>query len=386
MSGAELSKDTHTDPSKRHEFVLLFDVTDGNPNGDPDMGNMPRVDRETMHGLVTDVAMKRKIRDFVALTQHQNGKVKDGFDIFIQSKTALNTLYFRALREAGIEAPKVTINDDGELVEWLTQLQADDWEFDPENLTLTYTGEAKKQKDILKALIGDDEIEASVSDKLKLIARKLADVLGGNSKITRGKRDETKSILCRQYFDIRMFGAVLTAGTNAGQVRGPVQLTFARSIDPVLPYEATITRVAITRESDRRRKQTEMGRKPSIPYGLYRAQGYFNPFLAKQTGVTQTDLEVFWTALAKMLDYDHSAARKMSMRKLIIFTHKDALGNAPAHRLFEAVQVKRKTNGKAAQLEDAQEPGASPARSYADYTVEIDGAKLPEGIEVLELL
>lgn len=279
----------YTDPDKRHEFVLLFDAKNSNPNGDPDAGNMPRVDPETMHGVVTDVALKRKVRDYLQLTS--------GASIFIQSKTALNTL----IEEAG---------------------QA--------------VGAAKESKTV-------------------------------NESVQRE--------LCRRYYDIRMFGAVLSTGKlNAGQVRGPVQLTFARSIDPVLPLDVAITRQARTTEERMETGSTEMGRKPIIPYGLYRAHGYFNPFLADQTGVTPEDLGLFWEALQNLFEFDRSAARgEMHVRCLVVFTHDNAKGNAPAHKLFDLVEVRRRD-------------GVSTPRGYDDYEVTVKQAEVPQGVTVSVLV
>lgn len=331
---------SYCEHKRRHEFVLLFDVKSGNPNGDPDAGNLPRLDPETMNGLVTDVAIKRKIRDYIALTQQENGRAKTGFNIFIQSKTALNTLYFRALRETGIQEPRIDVGEDEELSEWLTQLSAEDLEYDPENRCLTYAGEATKEKDILYILRGGDEVDKAIEDKLKHLAKKTAKAIQLRPKITSAKREETKAVLCRDYYDIRMFGAVLTAGTNAGQVRGPIQCTFARSIDRIAPLDLSITRVAITKEADRMRKQTEMGRKPMVPYGLYRSHGYYNPFLADSIGVSDEDLAVLWDALKNLFEFDRSAARgEMAVRGLWVFTHEDKKGNAPAHKLFELIKT-----------------------------------------------
>ena len=277
----------YLDPGKRHEFVLLFDVKDGNPNGDPDAGNMPRVDPETMQGLVTDVALKRKVRDYVTLAK-QNA---EGYKIFIQSEAALNALIAEAAEEVGAE---------------------------------------KKSKRADKNL---------------------------------------QQQMLKRYYDIRMFGAVMSTGDyNAGQVRGPLQMTFARSMDPVLPLELTITRQARTTEERMESGQTEMGKKPLVPYGLYRAHGFFNPYLAEQTGVTTDDLELFWDALTRLFDFDRSAARgEMNVRGLVVFTHENKKGNAPAHRLFELVEVRK--NG-----------GVERPRSYGDYAVSV-GAP-PEGIEI----
>ena len=294
----------YLDPSKRHEFVLLFDVKDGNPNGDPDAGNMPRVDPETMQGLVTDVALKRKVRDYVTLVKQND----DGYKIFIQSEAALNALIEDAAKAA-----------DSSVKEKLEQ----------------YDKLSKKEKDQLKA---------------------------------RPNRNVCKE-LCQRYYDIRLFGGVLSTGKlNAGQVRGPVQLTFARSLDPVLPLDLSITRVAITTQEDLEKKSSEMGRKPLVPYGLYRAHGFFNPFLAAQTGVSQDDLKLFWDALVHLFDFDRSAARgEMNVRGLVVFTHENKKGNAPAHKLFELVDIRKND-------------GVESPRKFSDYAVSISEA--PKGVEV----
>ena len=276
-------------PAARHEFVLLFDATNSNPNGDPDAGNLPRVDPETMHGLVTDVALKRKIRDYLALTRDVG--------IFIQSKSSLNSL----IEQAG------------------------------EDL--------KKEKGSKRA---DEDVQKE---------------------------------MCKRYFDIRMFGAVLSTGKmNAGQVRGPVQLTFAKSIDPIFQFELSITRQARTTDERMETGQTEMGRKAVVPYGLYMARGYFNPFLAKTTGVSSDDLEMLWTALCNLFDYDRSAARPdMTVRGVYVFTHESDKGNAPAHKLLEMVKVK-------------SNPDVTAPRAFTDYTVTINDVDLPSGVTLTKLL
>ncbi|GFN22777.1 type I-C CRISPR-associated protein Cas7/Csd2 [Thermanaeromonas sp. C210] len=265
------------DPQKRYDFVFLFDVRDGNPNGDPDAGNLPRVDPETMHGLASDVALKRKVRDYLQVTKN--------IPIFIQSRVALNTL----IRQAG------------------------------------------EAKGIAESRVPNEEV-----------------------------RQE----LCKRYYDIRMFGAVLSTGDlNAGQVRGPVQLTFARSIDPVLPLDISITRKARTTEERMETGETEMGRKPIIPYGLYRSHGFYNPFLAEGTGVSQEDLEAFWEALSNLFELDRSASRgEMHVRGIFVFRHEDRKGNAPTHKLFDLIKVRRKE-------------GVEIPRSFADYAIETP----PEG-------
>ena len=383
----------YCDPNKRHDFVYLFDVTNGNPNGDPDAGNMPRVDPETMHGIVTDVCIKRKIRDYVAGVLR--GK------IFIQSEFALNTLIGDAIKtgkdgdgkpvgkpiEVKLleipEAKKLLEGDDEELAGYLDELE--DFEFDPESKVLTYGGEAKTRNEFLKALTGESDVpDKKLKASLEAIVKALVDVKKKVGGLDAKGRQIVKNDLCRSYFDIRMFGAVLTAGTNFGQVRGPMQLTFARSIDPIHPRDLSITRVAITKASDQARKSTEMGRKAIVPYGLYRLHGFFNPLLARSRNakgveeqlVTRTDLEVFWTALTDLFTFDRSAARgEMCVRGLYVFTHEDERGNAPAHRLFELVKVK---------------PCGRPPQEFEDYSKGIDAPSSGplvayKGVELTEL-
>ncbi len=296
----------YTDPTKRHDFVLLFDVVNGNPNGDPDAGNLPRVDPETMHGLVTDVCLKRKVRDYLQLAHN--------VPIFIQSRVALNTL----IEQAGAEA--------------------------------------------------DPQIKEKLERYDQLADRE-------KRELTHRPHDKTREELCRRYYDVRMFGAVLSTGRlNAGQVRGPVQITFARSLDPIVPLDLSITRQARTTEERMETGETEMGRKPIVPYGLYRAHGFFNPFLAKDTGVTQKDLELFWEALTRMFEFDRSAARgEMTVRGLWVFTHENEKGNAPAHKLFESLRVEKRD-------------GIETPRSFTDYEiVEPQQDRLPQGVTLTRL-
>lgn len=287
-----------TNPSTRHEFILLFDVKDGNPNGDPDAMNSPRIDPETGHGLVTDVALKRKVRDFLALTQQT--------PMFIQGGRALNTL------------------------------------------------KSESAEKVEPALTKDER---------------------------EGKRPIPRlaSQLCADYYDIRMFGAVLATGDksdrlNAGQVRGPMQLTFARSKDPVLPVDVTITRQGRTTEERLLTGTTEIGRKSFVPYGLYEAHGFYNPFFADSTGVGPSDLEGFWQAMSNLFDLERSASRgEMAVQGLLVFTHENKLGDAPAHRLFELVKTRLK------------QPDTTP-RSYGDYEVTIDEDNLPPGVTLTILV
>lgn len=278
---------------KRYDFVLLFDVKDGNPNGDPDAGNLPRLDAETGNGLVTDVCLKRKVRNFVQLAKQGEA----GYDIFVKEKAILNN----AIDEA----------HDSEVV--------------------------KAQK-------------------------KDAD-----------KTDAARQFMCAKYFDIRTFGAVMSTGKNAGQVRGPVQMTFGRSIDPIVSSEHSITRMAVATEAEAEKQKGDnrtMGRKFTVPYGLYVSHGFISAHLAAQTGFTTDDLDVFWEALEKMFWEDHSAARgEMNVRGLYVFEHSTALGNAPAHELFEKIKVERKDS-------------SIPARSFDDYKVTIDET-MPEGVTLI---
>lgn len=289
----------------RYEFVILFDVENGNPNGDPDAGNMPRVDPETGYGLVTDVCLKRKIRNFVEMAKEG----ESGYRIYIKAGVPLNTSDKEACAYVGIDT-------DGEKL-------------------------AEKLKEAKKK---DEHLDEKLRD-----------------------------FMCANFYDIRTFGAVMTTfvkgALNCGQVRGPVQLGFARSVDPIMPQEVTITRVAITTEADAEKKDTEMGRKYIVPYGLYRAEGYISANLArKTTGFSEEDLELLWTAILNMFEHDHSAARgKMAVRELIVFKHDTELGCAPAHKLFELVKAERKE-------------GITAPRSYEDYTVTVDEAQMPSGV------
>lgn len=299
---------SYLDPNRRHDFVLLFDVTDGNPNGDPDAGNLPRVDPETMQGLVTDVCLKRKIRNWVDATRGTEARYK----IYVQDKgIALNTLHQRAYDELGIKS----------------------------------TG----------------------------------------SRQDRAQVDKARAYMCANFFDVRMFGAVMTTGVNCGQVRGPMQLTFARSIEPVVPLNLSITRVAITKPEDAAvsvsdegeasgGKVTAMGRKALVAYGLYRAHGFYSPHFARTTGADGDDLALVWEALQRMWDLDRSASRGlMACRGLYVFSHENALGNAPAHTLFERIRVERSA------------ASAGVARSLSDYSVRVEHSELPQGVELHRL-
>jgi CRISPR-associated protein Csd2 len=287
----------------RYEFVYLFDVANGNPNGDPDAGNLPRLDPETNRGLVTDVALKRKIRNYVALEK----EASPGYAIYMQEKSVLNNQHQQAWEALGIPP------DDKE-----------------------------KYKKLPK-----DEAKAR----------------------------ELTAWMCGNFFDVRAFGAVMTTEVNAGQVRGPVQIAFATSVEPVIPLEISITRVAVTNEKDLEKERT-MGRKHILPYGLYRVHGFVSAKLSERTGFSDEDLSLLWRALVNLFEHDRSAARgEMSARKLIVFQHENAMGNAPAHVLFDTVKVER-----------AGTASDGPARGFSDYRVSIDREALPAGVSVTEVL
>jgi CRISPR-associated protein Csd2 len=277
----------------RYDFVLLFDVKDGNPNGDPDAGNLPRIDPETGHGLVTDVCIKRKVRNYVQLVKNE----ADNYKIFIKEKAILNNLIDKAH-----EQDEVKNKEKGE------------------------------------------------------------------------KTDAARQHMCKHYYDVRTFGAVMSTGKNAGQVRGPVQLTFSRSVEQVVPLEHTITRMAVATDAEAEKQSGDnrtMGRKFTVPYALYRCHGFISAPLASQTGFTEDDLKLFWEALCNMFEHDHSAARGlMATRKLIVFKHESPVGNVPAHKLFELVEIKRKNSND------------KPARDFNDYEIVFDPTKVPKGVEV----
>lgn len=318
--------------NNRYDFVLIFDVRDGNPNGDPDAGNMPRMDAETGHGLVTDVALKRKVRNFVALVKDQDMREPEAgqkrFEIYVREKAILNhqnQRAYAALKLDSVEAPAEAMA-----------------EADAPNV-------ATEETDTKKKPAKKEKRKGSAEDVSK-----------------------ARDWMCQNFFDVRTFGAVMSTGTNAGQVRGPVQLTFARSVDPIVALEHSITRMAVATEAEAEKQQGDnrtMGRKHTVPYGLYVAHGFVSSFLAKQTGFDENDLELLWQALGQMFEHDRSAARgEMATRGLYVFKHESDLGNAPAHALFERIQVKKT---------------ADVPRSFADYAVEVDADNLPAGVQLM---
>ncbi len=304
--------------ANRYDFVLLFDVKDGNPNGDPDAGNLPRLDAETGHGLVTDVALKRKVRNFVAMTQNQNvrdpapGEKRN--EIYVREKAILNLQNQRAYSALKLDAPVTEEASEGAV-------------------------DKKPTKDKKRKGSGDDVNKA-------------------------------RDWMCQNFFDVRTFGAVMSTGVNCGQVRGPVQLTFARSCDPIIAQEHSITRMAVATEAEAEKQDGDnrtMGRKHTVPYGLYVAHGFVSSFLAKQTGFSEDDLALLWQALSQMFEHDRSASRgEMATRGLYVFKHDSELGNAPAHTLFERIRI--------ARMEGVETP-----RHFNDYGVRFDGQAIEAG-------
>jgi CRISPR-associated protein Csd2 len=313
--------------TQRHDFVVLFDVANGNPNGDPDAGNMPRLDPETNHGLVSDVSLKRKIRNFVELAKGEDS----GFHIYVREGSILNEQHRKAY---------VALRPDGD--------------------------KTAKEKSLNPK--SDDEAKA------------------------------LRAFMCQNFYDVRTFGAVMSTGINCGQVRGPVQFAFAQSVEPIVPLEISITRMAATSEKEKAQQQegsdgngrTEnrtMGRKHIVPYGLYRAHGFVSAKLAERTGFDDGDLTLLWQAVENMFEHDRSAARgEMAVRKLIVFRHDSALGNAPAHALFDRVQVGRSIDGEFRKVNDPAIDNRPPARGFNDYQVVIDRDNLPAGVDIIERL
>lgn len=367
----------HINPKRRHDFVLLFDCQDGNPNGDPDAGNLPRTDPETMQGLVTDVAIKRKIRNYVAMVADELDS-KDELKIFVEHHGVLNNQIRRAYKALKIPVgnPVSETVKEADIVTKLRELVLPegftfkDSEDDAEDVVpiLSYSGELS-ESELKNAL---DSLAEDLDKKTRKFLMDTAKKSGKPDK-NRDNVDKARDWMCQNFFDVRMFGAVMGTGLNAGQVRGAVQITFARSVDPISPQDLAITRVAVTKEEEREKLQT-IGRKTLIPYGLYVAHGFYSSHLAEQTHITQSDLELFWEALVKMWDFDRSASRgMMAPRGLYVFSHESKLGNAPAHKLFDRIQVKLKVEG-------------SIPRHFSDYTVTVDDENLPQGVTLTRLI
>lgn len=355
----------------RYEFALLFDVKHGNPNGDPDAGNLPRVDPETGRGLVTDVCLKRKVRNYVTLTK----ELKPPYDIYVKEKSVLGRAHFDAFKKLGIElgeeARREVPNELHEQIESVTLpdgMTLEENEDGISQLIIAPITNKKEVKDWLKDSDLDKKLKNFINDAIK----------GVKSRPPKGEEVEKgRDEMCKSFFDVRTFGAVMSLKTapNCGQVRGPVQMTFAHSIDPIIALEHTITRMAVATEAEAEKQHGDnrtMGRKYTVPYGLYRVHGFISAHLAKQTGFSDEDLSLFWAALHNMFDHDRSAARgEMTTRKLVVFQHDSALGNAPAHTLFDRIKVARKDISK-------------PARDYSDYEVLLDESNMPSGVKILK--
>lgn len=313
--------------ANRYDFVLLFDVENGNPNGDPDAGNLPRLDPETNRGLVTDVSLKRKVRNYVEFARDGDA----GSAIYVQEGAILN----------------------------------------------------EKHREAYRAIRPDD---AKVEKEAKLNPKDDDEAI------------RLKDFMCANFFDVRTFGAVMSTGINCGQVRGPVQMTFARTIEPIVPLEISITRMAATSAKEKANREAgdddnertdnrTMGRKHIVPYGLYRAHGFVSAKLAERTGFSEDDLSLLFKAVENMFEHDRSAARgEMASRKLIVFKHDNALGNAAAHMLFDRVKIGRNIDGDYREVDDKGLGNLPPARKFSDYIVEIDREGLPDGVEIIERL
>lgn len=356
--------------NNRIDFVYIFDVKDGNPNGDPDAGNLPRVDAETGMGLVTDVCLKRKVRNYV---QVEKG-LSDGYDIYVKEKAVLGKSHIAAFKALGYELGKgaeKTMPE--ELIEELNDASLFD------GLSID------EREDKIYLVISNDAVKKEIEDWLKNaeLSKKSISFIKSVLKEAKPKKQTSNETeggrlwMCSNFYDIRTFGAVLSlkSAPNCGQVRGPIQFTFARSVDPIVTSEHSITRMAVATEKEAEKQGGDnrtMGRKATIPYGLYVCHGFVSANLAKQTGFSQEDLDLFWKALKNMFDVDRSAARGlMSAQKLIVFKHDSVLGNAPANKLFDLVKIEKKCDGV--------------ARSFSDYQVTI-GENIYSGVSIEEMI
>ena len=353
------------------DFLYIFDVQDGNPNGDPDAGNLPRVDAETGMGLVTDVCLKRKVRNYVQVVKN----TEHGYNIYIKEKAVLGKSHVAAFKALGYvlgEELQIEISDENilqdlinaTLPEYLSIIENEDKNF--------FVVEGNADKKEIEVWLKDSGLSKSTVKYVKSILKA--------AKTRRQTPEETeggRKWMCANFYDIRTFGAVLSlkSAPNCGQVRGPIQLTFARSVDMVATAEHSITRMAVATEKEAEKQGGDnrtMGRKATIPYGLYVCHGFVSANLAKQTGFSEYDLQLFWEALKNMFDVDRSAARGlMSAQKLIVFQHNSMLGNAPANKLFDRVKIEKTTEIP---------------RSFSDYCVTIDRDNLPEGVEIIEMI
>lgn len=353
------------------DFLYIFDVQDGNPNGDPDAGNLPRVDAETGMGLVTDVCLKRKVRNYVQVAKN----TERGYNIYIKEKAILGKSHEAAFKALGYvlgEELQIEISDD-DVVQNLMNATLPEYlsiiENDEKNYFIVDSNADKKE---IEAWLKDNELNKSTVKFVKNVLK--------SAKTRKQTPEETeggRKWMCANFYDIRTFGAVLSlkSAPNCGQVRGPIQMTFARSVDPVMTSEHSITRMAVATEKEAKKQGGDnrtMGRKATIPYGLYVCHGFISANLAKQTGFSEEDLQLFWEALKNMFEHDHSAARgMMSAQKLIVFKHASKLGNAPANKLFERVKIEKRNDIP---------------RSFSDYEVIVNRENLPEGVEIIEMI
>ena len=354
--------------NNRYDFVLLFDVKDGNPNGDPDAGTLPRLDAESGHGLVTDVSLKRKVRNYVTL-RHQYERP---YDIYVRERAVLGRSHVEAFEKLGISLGQESrVKLTPEIANALGELGLPEGisieEGDDEQLELVIASDVDKK--VVQGWLKEAKPAATVK---KVLTEAIKQAKG--RKPTQHESDSGREWLCKNFFDIRTFGAVLSlkSAPNCGQVRGPVQLTFARSVAPIVALEHSITRMAVATEAEAEKQQGDnrtMGRKHTVPYGVYVAHGFVSSFLAKQTGFGDEDLELLWQALENMFEHDRSAARgEMATRGLYVFKHDSELGNAHAHALFKRISAK---------------PVAEIPRNFEDYAVTVDEADMPAGVSLI---
>lgn len=359
----------------RYDFVLFFDVKDGNPNGDPDAGNLPRIDPETGHGLVTDVCLKRKVRNYVQLAKG----CALPFDIYVKEKAVLGRAHVKAFKELGIQlGEESTATISKEIYEWLDENGTPPGvsiDSDEENNSYTIIVAADADKKEIKEWLKEEKPAKEAKDAINNVLK------GAKSRRPTGEEVELgKNKMCQDYYDIRTFGAVLSlkSAPNCGQVRGPVQFTFSRSVGQIVPLEHSITRMAVATEAEAEKQQGDnrtMGRKFTVPYALYRCHGFISAPLAAQTGFGEDDLNLLWDSIANMFEHDHSAARgQMASRRLIVFKHESGMGNAPSHKLFDMVQAKPKTEGEV-------------IRDFSQYAITAPiQADMPQGVTVIEKL
>lgn len=357
----------------RYDFILFFDVKDGNPNGDPDAGNMPRIDPESGNGLVTDVCIKRKVRNYVQLAK----EFKTPYDIYVREKAVLGHAHVKAFKELGIqlgEESRVQISK--EVFAWFDENGVPNGfsiDADEDNNTFTLTVAADADKKEIKEWIKESKPAKVIKDAITNVIKDAKSRRPTGDEVEQGRKK-----MCQDYYDIRTFGGVLAlkSAPNCGQVRGPVQLTFARSVDQIVPHEHSITRMSVATDAEAEKQHGDnrtMGRKFTVPYALYRCHGFISAPLGAQTGFSEDDLNLFWDALANMFEHDRSAARgQMSARKLIVFKHESNMGNAPAHKLFDMVQA---------------QTTSQPVRDFAQYTVTVPAqSAMPQGVTVIEKL